>query len=414
MLVVAGLAITLNLAIAAPKAKPPKPPSTTTTTKVADAQPLPDTKGLTTTALVALARQQYDALEYDRVAKLAEEALARPDPTLDEKLDAYALQGSALAIVADPIDAEKPFRLLLRARPEFNLPDATPPKILAVFRKVQVEEKAIVDEFAAIQRQRLSATLKLTGDAPAGVRGGRAVRFGYRLRDPQGAVESVRVQYRRKGEGEFTSLPLKRDDGGLWSGRIPGEWTVNEGGFVLEYVVVAGDDKGTLISLGTPAAPRALDVAAGQVDKNAHPVPAWGFWTAAGATGVVGVTAGALAATTAWLNADYHRQLDESTAERPADGAALARQADLGNSVMVAQFVGWGVTGLGVVVSGLLAPFTNWTGETLDEGAAPTAATTTAATTTAATTTAATTTAATTTAATTTAAAGGDARLAAR
>jgi hypothetical protein len=371
MFVSAGLLLSISLAAAPPRAKPKATAPAAATTKVPDAAPLPDTKGLTTTALVALARQQYDALEYDRVAKLAEEALARPDLTLDEKLDAYALQGSALAIVADPIDAEKPFRLLLRARPEFNLPDATPPKILAVFRKVQVEEKAIVDEFAAIQRQRLSATLKLTGDAPEGARGGRAVRFGYRLRDPQGAVESVRVQYRRKGEGEFTSLPLKRDDAGLWTGRIPGEWTANEGGFVLEYVVVAGDEKGTLVSLGTTAAPQALEVGAGQVDKNAHPVPAWGFWTAAGATGAVGVASGALAATTAWLNADYHRQLDESTPERPADGAALARQAELGTNVMVAQFVGWGVTGLGVVVSGLLAPFTNWSGETLDEGAAP-------------------------------------------
>jgi hypothetical protein len=331
---------------------------------------------MSTAELVTLTRQQYDNLEYDRVAKLAEEVLARTDLTIEQKLDAYALQGSALAIVADPIDAEKPFRLLLRARPEFNLPDSTPPKILAVFRKVQVEEKAILDEFAAIQRQRLAATLKLTGDAPGDARGGRALRFRYRLRDPQGAVESVRVQYRRKGEGEFTSLPLKRDDEGEWAGRIPGEWSANEGGFVLEYVVVAGDDKGTLISLGSTSAPQTLDVAAGQVDKNAHPVPAWGFWTAAGATGAVGLTAGALAGTTAWLNADYHRQLDESTPERPADGAALKRQAELGNTVMIAQFVGWGVAGLGVVVAGLLAPFTNWSGEVFDEDGDPSPTTT--------------------------------------
>jgi hypothetical protein len=235
-----------------------------------------------------------------------------------------------------------------------------------VFRKVQVEEKAILDEFAAIQRQRLADTLKLSGEPPTEARGGRALRFEYRLRDPQGAVDSVRVQYRRKGEGEFTSLPLKRGDDGQWSGRIPGEWSASETGFVLEYVVVAGDEKGTLVSIGTPAGPQALDIAAGQVDKNARPVPAWGFWTAAGATGVVGLTAGALAATTAWLNADYHRQLEESSAAAPADGAALKRQADLGNTVMVAQFVGWGVTGLGVVVAGLLAPFTNWTGEEFD------------------------------------------------
>jgi len=365
MLVTVGLVVTLQLAAAPPRGKAKAAPVTPASA------PLPSTSSLSTAALVTQTRQQYDALEYDRVAKLAEAALARPDLTIEQKLDVYALQGSALAI-----DAEKPFRLLLRACPEFNLPDTTPPKILAVFRKVQVEEKAVLDEFAAIQRQRLAATLKLTGDAPAGARGGRPLRFQYRLRDPQGAVDTVRVQYRRKGEGEFTSLPLKRDDEGQWAGRIPGEWSASEAGFVLEYVVVAGDDKGTLLSLGRPAQPQTLDMAPGQVDKNAYPVPVWGFVTAASATGVVGLAAGALAATTAWVNADYHRQLDESTPERPADGAALKRQAEFGNTIMVAQFAGWGVTGLGVVIAGLLAPFTNWSGEVVEnDGPAATATT---------------------------------------
>jgi ribosomal protein L9 len=51
------------------------------------------------------------------------------------------LYGSVAA--RDIVEAEKPFRLLLRARPTFELPASTPPKIMAVFRKVQVEEQAL-------------------------------------------------------------------------------------------------------------------------------------------------------------------------------------------------------------------------------------------------------------------------------
>jgi hypothetical protein len=356
MTVVVGLAAVLLLS-GAPRGKPrPAVP-------VPAAAPVIHPEKLSTSELVAMARQQYEALEYDVVAKLAEAALARSNLTLEEKLDALALQGSALAIIADPFDAEKPFRLLMRARPDFNLPDSTPPKILAVFRKVQVEEKAIVDEFATIQRQRLSATLKLSGEPPKEARGGKALRFAYRLRDPQGAVDSVRMQYRRKGEAEYLSLPLKLDDAGRWAGRIPGEWSASDEAFVLEFVVTAGDSKGVLLSLGSPSSPQSLPVEPGQVETNLRPVPAWGFLTAAGATGVVGVTAGVLAATTAWLDSDYSQRLEASSPERPADGASLARQADLATTVMVAQFVGWGLTGVGVVVSSLMAPFTNWSGE---------------------------------------------------
>jgi hypothetical protein len=399
MIVVAGAALALHLA-AAPVAPPAqaadvaaKASATTKKSSGAPASkagastsqagasttqtPQPAGPPLTGPQLVVKARQQYDALEYEAVAAAAEQALASNDLTLEQKLDAYALQGSALAIVADPTDAEKPFRLLLRARPEFNLPDATPPKILAVFRKVQVEERAIVEEVTALQRQRLAATLKLSGEAPAHRRGGRPLVFRYRLRDPQGAVDTVRVQYRKQGDAEFTSLPLVRDDAGVWLGRIPGEWTASAQGFELQYVVVGADDKGTLVSLGSPATPLSLAVAPGEVDKNAHPVPAWGFWTAAGATTLAAATAGVLAGVTARVNADFRDTLASSTPESPADGGEVVRTRAFGINVMTAQFVGWGVTGLGVVVTGLLAPFTNWGAEDgADDTAAAPAATT--------------------------------------
>src|SRR5688500_10600093 len=96
--------------------------------------------------LLAEARSLFEQLEYDRVLPVARSVLARPEATLDQKLDAYVLEASCLAIVGDPVEAEQPFRLLLRARPDFDLAVETAPKILAVFRKVQGEERAIKEQ----------------------------------------------------------------------------------------------------------------------------------------------------------------------------------------------------------------------------------------------------------------------------
>ena len=73
-------------------------------------------------ALLAEARSLYEQLEYDQVIPLAEGVLAHPGTAVEQRLDAYLLQGSSLAIVGNPIDAEKPFRFLLRGRPEFDMP----------------------------------------------------------------------------------------------------------------------------------------------------------------------------------------------------------------------------------------------------------------------------------------------------
>lgn len=316
--------------------------------------------------LLAKAHAQYDMLEYNVVLVFTEAVLARADLTLAQKLDAYAMQGSALAIIADAIDAEKPFRLLLRADPDFDLPDSTPPKIIAVFRKVQVEERAIRDEVRKIERIRVVETLKITGDPPLEARGGRSIPFRYRLRDPQGAVDSFRVHYRREGDPDFISLPLKRDDEGNHTGRIPGEWTAGQG-FTLQFYVAAADDEGILVSQGTPKEPLSIPVAAGEVDKNAYPVPIWGFLTAAGASATAGVVASALTGATLLIQDDYNRRVASASSAAPVDGASLVRQAELGNSVMVAQWIAWGAAGLGAVVTGVLAPFTNWSGQAPEE-----------------------------------------------
>ena len=362
----------------APKRAAPTTPKTTATPATATATTTTATTATTPTTLsakeaLAQAQKLYDSLEYDKVAPLAAQALADPAISLDDKLVAYQLQGSALAIIGDPSTAERPFLLLLTVRPGFTLSDDTPPKIKAVFAKVKGEFDEVRKADEARLRKELAATIELRGAPPPSTVGGRPYRVELSISDPRGVVRTVRMQYRKRGavSGEYLSLPLAKDARGTWVGAVPGEWTANDGGFVMDVVVVAADAQGPLQQIGTDDAPIAVTVAAGQVDKTARPVPLWVFGTSAAVTGAALLTSTSLAGVTAWQNADYHQKLDNSSAEDPVDGSDIVEQANLGASLNTAQVVGWSVTGVSALLTGVLALFTNFTGD-VDEETTPT------------------------------------------
>lgn len=253
-------------------------------------------EGRSPEALLAELRSLYEALEYDRVIPLADALLAHPDATVEQRLDAYLLHGSALAVVGNHVEAEMPFRFLLRGRPDFDLPADTPPKIMAVFRKVQLEERAIRDQLAAHVRRDLVRTMRIEGAQLTGLVGGFPARLDLSVTDPRGAVRSVRVDYRRAGRAEFSSLPLERQASGRWTGEIPGQWTENQGGFQLEYRVTTIDAANApLLSLGADA-PLVATVAEGTVAGATPFYQSWWFWSASavaaaavvGAAGAVG------------------------------------------------------------------------------------------------------------------------------
>ncbi len=160
--------------------------------------------------LLVKAQELYASLEYDKVIPLTEVLLQRDDLPLEGKLEAHRLNGSSKAIVQDPIDAEKPFRLLLRLRPNYDLPKDTAPKILAVFRKVQTEERALAQQAELFDREKKIEALKFLDEPPAQAKGGRPVPFSLRLRDPGSVVDSVTVPYRRSGERVLVTRPAAR------------------------------------------------------------------------------------------------------------------------------------------------------------------------------------------------------------
>jgi len=245
--------------------------------------------------LLDRAGKHFRDLDYDKVLPLAEAVLARSEVTIEQRLDAYLMQGSSLAIIGDAVEAEKPFRFLLRGRPDFDMTADTAPKILAVFRKVQVEEKAIVDQMRELERARILKDLKLSGEPPEKGLGGLPLKFEYHLRDPRGVVSQVQLRYRRAGEQAFAALPLVRAEGGGWAAAIPGEWTQSPDPYKLEYYLTTADAEGRgLLDLASSGSPLNLPVDAGSIPKSTPLYKNGWFWggvavvvVALGATGYV-------------------------------------------------------------------------------------------------------------------------------
>jgi hypothetical protein len=151
----------------------------------------------------------------------------------------------------------------------------------------ELERKRIVEQLAVEDAEVKEAT------------GGLPVVYDIAVRDPRGAVGKVSVRYRKQGQAEYSLLPLAQDTSGRWRGEIPGEWTENDDGEVLEYYVDTADAGGErLLSVGDAATPLRVDVAPGSVGDAVPFYQTFWFW------GLTVVTAGALAASggaVAWL-----------------------------------------------------------------------------------------------------------------
>ncbi len=229
--------------------------------------------------LLTRAKSLYANLEYGDVIPLAEELVERPEATIDERLDAYLLQGSALSVVGDPVEAEKPFRFLLRGRADFDMSPDTPPKILAVFRKVQVEERSIVEQMRELARQRTIREIELLPKVPHEIVGGNPVDFACRIKDPHGAVNAAGVYYRRTPDEPYSSLAMQVNESGAWVARLPGQTTENEQGLVIDYYLVTrGADTLDLVTVGAPQDPLRIAVAPGRIEIATPFYRSWWFW----------------------------------------------------------------------------------------------------------------------------------------
>jgi hypothetical protein len=309
-------------------------------------------------ALLAQARAAFDAMDYDTAAAVATRALAEPGLDPEARLDAYLIQASGLAITADPVAAEVPFRLLLRARPDFQLPESSSPKILSVFQKVQAEERVIVEQTRAVARKHLLENMKLLDEPPNSAQGGKPLPFAFRLRDPNAVVTAFEVPFRRHGEPSYSVLALRRDLEGRWRGIIPADWTASESDFTLEYYLVTKDTQGPLLTRGEPGRPLKVEVAAGLVERTwSKPVPRPALWTGVAATVVAAAAAGGLALAARGAQQDYDAYVDRGRTT-PINGNVLQSKARYATDMSYATIgtaIGAGVLALATCI---LIPFT--------------------------------------------------------
>ena len=319
---------------------------------------LPDGKTDVAQALKT-AQHNFDELEYDIVLPYVEAALREPNLTPDQKLQAYLLQAQSLAITGDPSDAERPFRLLLRVQPDFNLPPDTPPKITGVFSRVQTEENAIRDQVYRLARARKIEKIKIKGSAPAEGKGGTPVWFTFTLEDPDESVTAMKVGYRRLGEGEYSTLALKKKDNGEYKGFVPADWTESETNFKVEFYVETQDRDGPLRRMFTQEEPGLVDMEKGMIPYTVSPKVILG--TAAGSAAFV---FGAAIASTVVLttqasldslisNAD---QTDGSN-QKTIDGEELVPIIEMGTNATIAGYICWGGAVILGAVASALYPF---------------------------------------------------------
>lgn len=244
--------------------------------------------GTDTADLLAQAERLYRQLDYERVLPVARQILKSADATLDHKLAAYRLQASCLAIIGDPVEAERPFRLLLRARPDFDMPADTPPKILTIFRKVQVEERALAEQMRSFERQQLIDSIRFEGAPTGSMDGGVPISFAVKIRDPRGGVRAANLHYRRATEERYSTLPMKTCPSG-WCADIPASWTESERGFLMQYYLsTAGERDQPLASFGGPDAPQGIQIQPGKIEPEvAFYESAW-FWSIIAGVAVAG------------------------------------------------------------------------------------------------------------------------------
>lgn len=229
------------------------------------------------------ASRLFEDLELDGALAAVERALQDERATPEQRLVAFTLQAKVLAVLGDQIGSERAFRMVLRGQPDYEIGTDTSPKIVAIFRKVQAEEAAIVAETRARERQKLVDSIEIRGELPVSATGGYDIPVELTVVDPRAAVAGALVFYKQQGEPQYSSVPLALNELGRWRGSIPGSRTENRNGSRLLYYVETRDGAGEALGRRhSPTEPAALVLDAGTV---ASAVPAYRqpwFWMLAG------------------------------------------------------------------------------------------------------------------------------------
>lgn len=231
--------------------------------------------------LLHVASDAFVSLDYEVSLAHATAALLKPGITDAQRVTAYQLQAGSHAVMGQQLDAQKEYRLLLRLRPDFQLPPETPPKILAAWNVVHAEEELIRRTVRQAERERIVNAISLDVAVPQHHPGGHPLDVSVTMKDPYAGVRQLVFAYRTDPSAGFATLPLEAD-GDRFTARVAPSLTASPGGLRMEYAVIARDADGeVLASAGTESGPRIITITPGQVPTT----PLWRqpvIWAVAG------------------------------------------------------------------------------------------------------------------------------------
>lgn len=234
-------------------------------------------------------QQQVDEGDFEDAVKTLEAGIDEPDLTDEQLAEMYRLLGLAHLYLGNETKARDAFEKLLQARPDYELPKATPPKIRTLYARIKDD----------IRKRRVRpVTLTVSGVPEQAA--GQAVTVEARI-DDLALGARAKLFFRRSGVQNYSSTDFVRDraDRSMYRATIPAfELPEEVASYDLEYYVeVADAAQRRLAGRGDPFTPLSFKVAAKAAPEEAEKPKAWyqnpWVWVGIGA-GVAAVSTGAV------------------------------------------------------------------------------------------------------------------------
>jgi tetratricopeptide (TPR) repeat protein len=234
-------------------------------------------------------QQQVDDGDFEDAVKTLEAGIGAPDLTDEQLAEMYRLLGLAHLYLNNEDKARDAFEKLLQARPDYELPKATPPKIRTLYARIK-------DDI----RKRRVRPVTLTVSGVPEQQPGQAVTVESRI-DDMALGAKAKLFYRRSGVQNFSSTDFVRDRGdrSIYRATIPAfELPEEAAAYDFEYYVeVADAAQRRLAGRGDPFTPLAFRVAPKVVAEDPDKPKPWyqnpWVWVGIGA-GAAAVTTGAI------------------------------------------------------------------------------------------------------------------------
>jgi tetratricopeptide (TPR) repeat protein len=148
---------------------------------------------------IARAQEQISDGEFEEAVKTLEAGLDAPDVTDDQLVELYRLLGLTSLYLGDEARAREAYEMLLQARPDYELPRTTPPKIRTLYARIKEDIK---------NRRVRPVTLQVDPIPDAG--GGTPAVAEATIRD-MALGARARLFYRRAGAQAYSSVDFTRD-----------------------------------------------------------------------------------------------------------------------------------------------------------------------------------------------------------